>query len=185
MIRTSLFALALGVAAPAFAQAPTPPAAPPAPPAPLAIPAPTYTSLVLEIAVNASAADAWARIGRFCDAGEWFNSKCVITSGVEGELGSVRTINGVTIEPLVAKTALSYTYTQPVRVGVPFNAYHATLEARPVTAKTSKLVYSFVYDNSMLADDAARATEKTNRTTRFMGGLTKMKQIVESKAPRP
>ena len=29
----------------------------------------------------------------------------------------------------MAKTELSYTYTQPVRDGVPYNAYHGTLEA--------------------------------------------------------
>lgn len=181
IIRNSLFALALVMAAPAFAQAP---AAAPAPPAPLAIPNPTYTSLVLEIDVKASAADTWARIGRFCDIREWFGATCVMTSGKEDELGSVRTLNGVVIEMLAAKTPLSYTYTQPVRVGVPFNAYHGTIEARAVTAKTSKLVYSFVYDNSMLADDAARAAEREARTKRFTPGLEKMKAIVEAKTPR-
>ena len=36
-----------------------------------------------------------------------------------------------------------------------------------MTATTSKLVYSFFYDNSMLADDAARATEAAGRRTQF------------------
>ena len=87
---------------------------------------------------------------------------------------------GGTVEVIVAVTPLSYTYTQPVRVGVPFNAYHATLEARPVTATTSKIVYTFVYDNSMLADDAARAAEKANRTTRMMGAMQRMKAAAEA-----
>ena len=65
-------------------------------------------------------------------------------------------MRSVANEVLVGKTELSYTYTQPVRDGRPYNLYHGTLEARPVTATTSKLVYTLFFDNSMLADDAAR-----------------------------
>ena len=66
-----------------------------------------------------------------------------------------------------------------MRAGVPFNAYHGTVEAKPVTATSSKLIYSFFYDNSMLASDAARATEATNRRTRFQGALDNMKILAE------
>jgi hypothetical protein len=38
---------------------------------------------------------------------------------------------------------------------VRYNTYHGTLEARPVTATTSKIVYTLFFDNSNLADDAA------------------------------
>jgi hypothetical protein len=158
----------------AFAQ----PAPAPAP-APLAIANPTYTTLVLETSVNRPAQAVWASVGKFCAIGEWLQTTCTITSGVDGQLGAVRKLGAAVIEMLVAKTELSYTYTQPVRVGVPFNAYHGTLEAKPVTASTSKLVYSFVYDNSMLADDAARATELANRRTRFTAALQNMKIIAE------
>lgn len=164
----------------AYAQ-PTPAAAPaPAAPAPLAIPNPTYTTLVLEIDVNKPAADVWKRVGKYCDIEEWFGLKCEITAGVAGELGSVRVLNGAIIEPLVGKTDLSYVYTQPVRVGVPYNLYHGGLEAKPVTATTSKLIYTFVYDNSMLADDAARAAELTNRRNRFTPAMEKMKALAEA-----
>jgi hypothetical protein len=108
-----------------------------------------------------------------------------MTSGVDGELGSVRTINGTIPEILVAKTPLSYTYTQPVRVGTPYNLYHGTLEVRPVTAKTSKLVYALVWDSSVSADDATREKEMAMRKDRFNGALAKMKHIVESDTPRP
>jgi len=168
-----LIALAAGQA---LAQAP---AAPPAP-APLAVPNPTYTTMVLEVAVNRPAKDVWARVGKFCDIAEWLRTTCVISSGKASELGAVRVLNnGATIEMLAAKTDLSYTYTQPVRVGAPFNAYHGTLEAHPVTATTSKLIYSFFYDNSMLANDAARATEAANRRARFQGALDNMKILAE------
>lgn len=172
-------ALMLGATA-ALAQQPAAPAPAPAPPAPLAIPNPTYTTLVLEIDVNKPAAEVWARVGKYCDIQEWFGMKCEITSGVAGELGSVRLLNGVTPEPLVGKTDLSYVYTQPVRTGVPYNLYHGGLEAKPMTATTSRLIYTFVYDNSMLADDAARAAERTNRTNRFMPAMQKMKALAEA-----
>jgi hypothetical protein len=189
IICASMLALGL-LAAPAFGQTSgMTSATPPAPQvAPLAIPSPHYETLVLEQAVDAPAAAVWGRIGRYCDIQEWFGMACKITSGTDGELGAVRELNAsgvVVIEMLVAKTPLSYTYTQPVRVGVPYNAYHGTLEVQAVTAKTSKLVYSLFWDDSMLADDAARATAKANRAKRFGEGMTKMKQIVESKTPRP
>ena len=79
----------------------------------------------------------------------------------------------------VGMTPLSYTYTQPVRADRPYNLYHGTLEARPVTATTSKLVYTLFFDNSMLADDAARERDKANRTTRFTQALENMKILAE------
>jgi hypothetical protein len=169
--------------APAWAQAPAAPA--PAPPPPLAIERPTYTSVTMEVTVNASAAQAWARIGRYCDIAEWLNRKCEITAGMEGDLGAVRTLDGTIIEILVAKTPLSYTYTQPVRVGQPYILYHGTVEARPVSATRSRLVYSLVWDNSTLPDEMARQRDIATRKTRFTGALETMKKIVESGKPRP
>jgi hypothetical protein len=156
------------------------PATPPPPPAPLAIANPSYVTMVMELSVDRPAAAVWARVGKFCDIAEWFRTTCTLSDPAQTQLGAVRHLNGGgVIEMMVAKTDLSYTYTQPVRTGVPFNAYHGTLEAKPVTATTSKLVYSFFYDNSMLASDAARATEQTNRRNRFMGGMQNMKILAE------
>ena len=148
-------------------------------PAPLAVPAPRYTTLVLEVDVGRPAAQVWARIGKFCDIAEWLRVTCAITEGTDGQVGAVRVLNGTTIEPLVGRTELSHTYTQPVRVGAPYNLYHGTLEARSVTAATSKIVYTFFYDVSMLADDAARATERANRTARFGQAMQNMKILAE------
>ena len=88
-------------------------------------------------------------------------------------------MRSVANEILVAKTELSYTYTQPVREGVKFNMYHGTLEARPVSATTSKLIYTLLFDNSMLADDAAREADKARRTTTFTQALQNMKILAE------
>ncbi len=165
----------------------TPPQAPAASrpaPAPLAIPNPHYVSIEMEIDVDHPAADVWKRVGKFCDIAEWFQVPCSILSGTDGEVGVIRSIGN---EVMVGKTELSYTYTQPVREGQPYNLYHGTLEARPVTATTSKLVYTLVFDNSMLADDAARDADISNRKTRFMNALKNMKILAEGGTlpPRP
>ena len=166
-------ALALGCAAAAGAQ--TPPAAPAA--ADVTVVAkPTYVSIPMEITVDRPAAEVWKRIGKYCDIGEWFRIPCTITQGTDGEFGAVRSVAN---EVLVAKTELSYTYTQPVRAGRPYDLYHGTLEARPVTATTSKLIYTLVYDNSMLADDAAKAADRTRRTATFTTALQNMKILAE------
>src|SRR6476660_1943703 len=154
----------LGVAA-AQTPAPTPQATGPA------VASPTYTSIPLEIVVNRAAADAWKRIGKFCDIGEWLQIPCTITSGKDGEFGAVRSVAG---EVLVAKTDLSYSYTQTVRNGRPSNLYHGTLEAKPLTPTTAKLVYTVLFDNSMLPDDAAREKDKQQKTALFMGALQNM-----------
>ena len=152
----SLFVVAC-VAASVAAQAPAPPAQA-APAADATVVAnPTYVSIPLEIMVNKPAAEVWKRIGKYCDIGEWFQIPCTITQGKDGEFGAVRSVAN---EILVGKTELSYTYTQPVRAGRPYILYHGTLEARPVTATTSKLVYTLVYDNSTMGDDAAKEKDR-------------------------
>jgi hypothetical protein len=169
----AVMALATGRAA---AQTPAPPAAAPAAPPPFAVPNPTYTTINLEIDVNRPAADVWKRVGKYCDIGEWLRIPCTIVSGKDGEVGSVRS---VATEVLVGKTELSYTYTQQVRVGVPYNLYHGTVEARPVTPTTSKIVYTLMYDNSMLADDATRQRDKERRTAQFTTAIQNMKILAE------
>jgi hypothetical protein len=167
----------LGLSSATSGQAPAPAAqAVPTAPVSSAVAAPTYISIPLEIDVNRPAADVWKRVGKYCDIGEWLRIPCTITSGKDGEFGAVRSVAN---EVLVGKTELSYTYTQPVREGRPYNLYHGTLEARPVTATTSKIVYTLFFDNSMLADDAARAADKARRITQFTAALQNMKILAE------
>ena len=109
---------------------------------------------------------------------------CRITSGKDGDVGAVRSIGR---EVLVGKTDLSYTYTQPVTANQPYILYHGTLEAKPVTATTSKLYYTLMWDNSTLADDAARERDKAQRRRVFEGALRNMKILAEGGTlpPRP
>jgi len=141
-----------------------------------AVASPTYTFIPLEITVNGPAAETWKRIGKFCDIGEWLQIPCTITSGKNGEFGAVRSVAG---EVLVGRTELSYTYTQTVRNDRPYNLYHGTLEARPLTATTSKIVYTIFFDNSMLPDNAAREADKARRTATFTRALQNMKTLAE------
>jgi hypothetical protein len=176
---TTAAACALGVlclVSEPHAQAPGAAAQTPGPPVSTVVSAPTYVSIPLEIAVNRPAAEVWKRVGKYCDIGEWLRIPCTITSGKDGEFGAVRSVAN---EVLVGKTELSYTYTQPVREGRPYNLYHGTLEARPVTATTSKLVYTLFFDNSMLADDAAREADKARRIAAFTTALENMKILAE------
>jgi hypothetical protein len=170
------------LAASTSAQAPAPSAqgaaTAPAAAASIVVEKPTYVSIPLEITVNRPAAEVWKRVGKYCDISEWLQiaAGCTITSGKDGEVGAVRS---VATEVLVAKTEFSYTYTQPVRAGRPYNLYHGTLEARPVTATTSKLLYTLLYDNSMLPDDAAREKDRASRAATFTRALANMKTLAE------
>jgi hypothetical protein len=132
----------------------------------------------MEIDVNRPAAEVWKRVGKYCDIRRVVPDRGWVQDH-GGEGWRVRRRGSVANEILVAKTELSYTYTQPVREGRPYNMYHGTLEARPVTATTSKLVYTLMFDNSMLADDAAREADKKAKTTQFMRALNNMKILAE------
>jgi uncharacterized protein YndB with AHSA1/START domain len=138
---------------------------------------PTYTSIVMEVTVNRPADEVWKRVGKYCDISEWLQFPgCTITAGKDGEVGAVRSIAR---EVLVGKTDLSYTYTQPITEGTPYILYHGTLEAKPLTATTSKLIYTLMWDNSPLADDAAREADKMTRRQMFERGLNNMKTLAE------
>lgn len=156
----------------ALAQAGAPPAAS------VVVDNPTYVTIPLEIAVDRPAADVWARVGKYCDIAEWLQipSGCKILSGTDGEVGAVRSVAN---EVLVGKTQYSYTYTQTPRNGRPYNLYHGTVEVRPVTDKTSKIVYTLMYDNSMLPDAAARDKDKASRTAVFQRAIQNMKVLAE------
>ena len=96
---------------------------------------PEYTTIELSIDIAKPAKEVWAKVGGYCDISKWLNNvDCAITSG-DGGFGTVRVLAGGRVtEILVAKTELSYGYTQPVREGQFYNLYHGFMEARPVTA---------------------------------------------------
>lgn len=178
MSKSALFSIGLVFCGALFPVASVAQAAPATAPVSTVVANPTYVTFTLEIDVARPAADVWRRIGKYCDIGEWLPvaAGCRMVRGNDGEVGSVRSVGN---EILVGKTQLSYTYTQAVREGRPYNLYHGTLEARPVTATTSKLVYTIMWDNSMLANDAARERDYQQRTTTFTRAMGNMKTLAE------
>jgi len=152
------------------------------PPPPLQVASPTYVSIPMEITINKPVGEVWKRVGKYCDIAEWLRipTGCRISSGTDGEVGAVRSVAN---EILVGKTEYSYTYTQPVREGRPYNLYHGTLEARPIDAKTTRILYTLMYDTSVIAgDDAAKQADVDRRRTVFMGALNNMKILAEGGA---
>ena len=142
---------------------------------------PQYMTIKMEIDVARPAAAVWAKVGGYCDISKWLDgTDCMIKSG-DGGIGTVRVLRGGQVtEILVAKTELSYGYTQPVREGQFYNLYHGFVEARPVTAQTSKLLYTLVYDISDKPDQAARQADMAQRRARFEGALKNMKALAEA-----
>ena len=141
---------------------------------------PEYVRIEMEIDVAKPAEQVWSKVGGYCDISIWFNGlDCEITSG-DGGMGTVRVLAGRIIEILVAKTDLSYGYTQPVNEGQFYNLYHGFMEAMPVSRRSSKLKYTLVYDVSNLADQAAKDADMARRRTQFEGALATMKELAEA-----
>jgi hypothetical protein len=138
-----------------------------------------YVTIEMEIDIDRPADAVWAKVGGYCDIAEWLSVDCEITSG-DGGMGTVRVLaGGRVVEILVGQTALSYGYTQPVRDGQFYNLYHGYMEAVPVTATTSKMLYTLVYDVSNLADQAAKEADIARRRSMFEDALDNIKAIAE------
>jgi len=141
---------------------------------------PEYVTIPMEIDINKPAAEVWAKVGGWCDIGEWGKLDCEVTSG-DGGMGSVRVLAGGRVtEILVAQTELSYGYTQPAVEGQFYNLYHGFMEARPVTPTTSKMLYTLMLDVSNHPDQAAKDADIERRRTMFEGLLVNIKEIAEA-----
>ena len=141
---------------------------------------PEYATIEMEIDIAKPAKEVWSKVGGYCDISKWLNNvDCKITSG-DGGMGTVRVLAGGRVtEILVAQTELSYGYTQPVREGQFYILYHGFMEARPVTATSSKMIYTLMYDVSNLADKAAKDADIARRRGMFETALKNMKALAE------
>lgn len=141
---------------------------------------PEYTRIELSIDVAKPAKEVWQKVGGYCDIAEWLDVDCEITSG-DGGMGTVRVLAGGRVtEILVAQTELSYGYTQPAREGQFYNLYHGFMEVRPVTDRTSKVLYTLVYDISDKPDQAAKDADIARRRGMFENALKNIKAIAEA-----
>ncbi len=138
-----------------------------------------FVTIPLETTIDAPADAAWARINGFCKIGAWFKTTCEITSGMDGQVGAVRRIAGRLDEVIVARTAWSYTYSQPKS---PID-YHGTVEIRPVDAGHARLVYTLVYDADALPRRAPedKAADKAARTRQFTAVVGAIKAMADAR----
>ena len=138
-----------------------------------------YAVVNLNTTVDAPVDVVWKKIGGYCDIQAWLKAPCTLTSG-SGDVGSVRHLafgkNGVD-EVMVAKTAHSYTYTQPDTTIL----YHGTLEVVPDGKDHSKILYNLIWNQGPDGTDDAKAKDRDRRTKAFTGALDNMKAIVEGK----
>jgi hypothetical protein len=154
-----------------------------APAVPAAAKTPNYVSIPMSIDVNKPAVDVWAKVGAdYCGISKWIVAgreiPCTIASGT-GEVGTVRKIGGAVTEVMTAKSEFGYGYTQPNVEGKWYNLYHGFMEVRPVTAKTSKIYYTLVQDQSDKADKAAVDADVARLRKQFEGALANMKALAE------
>jgi len=135
-----------------------------------------YVSIVQETTLNVPAETAWAKVKGYCDIGAWLKTTCEITQGKDGELGALRKIAGRIEEVIVAVTPMSYTYADID----PKILYHGTVEVRPVSKTSSKLVYSLFFDQTSVPVEQ-REANKTRRQQMFAGVIATMKGMAEAK----
>lgn len=149
-----------------------------APAAATAKPAYDYVTVYNEATVNAPAAEAWKKVGGYCDIKNWIAPgmvvPCQLTIGT-GDVGSNRLIAGRINEVMVSKTALGYGYAQPLSP----DQYHGFVEIVPTGAKTSKILYTLVYDQSVAPDQAAKDKKKAQLQGTFKKAVENMKAIAE------
>jgi hypothetical protein len=133
-----------------------------------------FTTLELHIDVDKPVEAVWQKVGGYCDISAWLKLTCVMTAG-KGELGSIRRLADRIDEVMVARTAYSYTYTQPTSTIL----YHGTLEVVPNGAGKSRINYSLFWDQAPLADAAAKTKDRETRQKSFTGALENMKKLAE------
>jgi len=137
-----------------------------------------YTTIVQSIDVAKPADVVWKKVGGFCAIHDWLAGgklSCVYTTG-DGGVGTNRLLAGRINEVMVSKTDLSYTYAQPLS---PIE-YHGSVEVKPTSATTSKIVYTLFYDLAPLPDQAAKDKDRAGRAAMFMGALHSMKTLAEA-----
>lgn len=138
-----------------------------------------YVTIRREVEVDRPVDRVWARIGGYCAISAWLKVTCELIAG-NGDVGSVRRLNGSTIEPMVARTPHSYTYWQS-EGAMGAAHFHGTLLAEPSGRGRTRLSYTLFYDQAQLPSDAVRAAERKRLDTRFVEPLNAMKRLAEAK----
>ena len=137
-----------------------------------------YATVIQSIDVAKPADVVWKKVGGFCAIHDWLAGgrlTCAYTSG-DGGVGTNRLLAGRINELMVSKTDLSYTYTQPLS---PID-YHGSVEVKPTSATTSRIIYTLLWDQAPLPDQAAKDKDQAGRAAMVMGALKSMKALSEA-----
>jgi hypothetical protein len=165
--------LLAGLATSVAAQTAAPPAPPPAlPQTGYTNAAPDWVDIHIERPVDRPAPTVWAKVGGYCQIELWLGTKCVITAG-NGGIGTIRQLNGATNEIMVAKSPLSYGYSQPLS---PLY-YHGNLSVEAMDAGHSKIVYDLFYDLAPLKTQEAKTADVDRRRQRFEVAMDNMVKL--------
>ncbi|CUS43363.1 MAG: SRPBCC family protein [Pseudomonadota bacterium] len=138
-----------------------------------------YVVIRKEILVDRPADAVWKRVGGYCAIAEWLKLKCEIVSG-SGDVGTIRRLNDTTVEPMVASTPHSYTYSQTAG-GMAGFAYNGTLAVEPAGTGKSRIVYTLIYDAALMPSDEVRKAQFDRINPRFQGAVETMKALAEAK----
>ena len=138
-----------------------------------------WVTLTFTANLNKGADVAWERMGGndLCAIQKFLDVTCEPVSG-NGELGSVRHVrlassapgSAPIVENIVSRSKYSYTYAQPF---TPI-FYHGTMSIEPLTATTSRLHYTLIWNQAAGGDAAAQAASRTSRQQRFGAAVDKM-----------
>jgi hypothetical protein len=145
--------------------------------------APEWTTILMEKVVDRTPDQTWSKIGPYCAIATWLKVSCVVTTGNQVSVGTIRRLNGRTDEIIVAATPYSYSYAQPLTDVQPESPifYHGTLAVEPLDrGRKTKIVYTLFYDQGPLNTNEAKAANREQRTKRFMEALDNMKAMAEA-----
>ncbi len=137
-----------------------------------------YLTVVRRAEVARSADVAWKRLGDFCELGELLPADCKIVSG-SGDVGTLRRLNGVSLESLVARTPYSYTYSQ-IEGARANTDYHGTLAVEAIGANRAAIIYTLVIDRGRLPPKTDLADYEKQLEVRFQGVVDRAKTILEA-----
>ena len=110
----------------------------------------------------------------------WLDTPCEIISGDDSEVGAVRSLMGGSyVEVLTSQTRYSYAYAALDMKDSLQKFIHGAVEVRPTSKNRSKILYTLIYDDTQVADQADRNIDLERRSAFIRKGLRKMKEIAE------
>ena len=128
--------------------------------------------------IKAPVEKVWGVIGGYCEMPRVMKASCSYTQGTGG-LGTIRLMNGSGEALKVGEGHYNYSF---FYTAGPHNEprYHGNLElAASADNKTTNLIYTLIYDQSVFASDAERAAQKAVNDDSFGRHFNPVKVLAE------